>query len=302
MTGRLLVTGYGGFVAGSVVQQARRDWQVVALSQFGVPNGPTDVVCHVLDLCHAEELRQIFEQARPQALIHTAAMADIDQCQSQQAAAEAVNVGVTEHLAQLCRDTGTKMVFCSTDSVFDGVRGNYAEEDPPGPLNWYATTKVRAERAVQTSADRGVVARLSLVMGLPILGTGNSFLAKMIGQLNRGQPVRFPANEIRTPIDVITLGRALLELAGNDLTGVIHLAGNTRLNRYEMALQLADRLGYRRDLVCATDSNAMAGRAPRPNDASLNNAKARRMLRTPMLSLMQGLDLVLAHQETSTHG
>src|SRR5262249_48354540 len=98
---------------------------------------------------------------------------------------------------------------------------------------------------------------------------------------------------IRTPIDVITLGRALLELAANDLTGILHLAGNTRLNRYEMAIQIAERLGFPQDLVKPTNSNAMPNRAPRPNDASLNNSKAKHALRTPMLSLSEGLDLIL---------
>jgi dTDP-4-dehydrorhamnose reductase len=118
----------------------------------------------------------------------------------------------------------------------------------------------------------------------------------MMRQLDAGQQLVFPANEIRTPIDVITLGRALLELARNDLTGILHLAGHTRLNRYEMALQIVDRLRRDRGLVAATDSNAMAGRAPRPNDASLDNARAKSVLRTPMQTLAAGLELVLANR------
>jgi dTDP-4-dehydrorhamnose reductase len=106
-----------------------------------------------------------------------------------------------------------------------------------------------------------------------------------------------PENEIRTPVDVVTLGRALVELAGNDFTGILHLAGNTRLNRYEMAVHIAARLGFPRVLVKPTDSNAMSDRAPRPNDVSLDNSKAKRVLATPLLSLPEGLDLVLETAE-----
>ena len=109
--------------------------------------------------------------------------------------------------------------------------------------------------------------------------------------------MRFPKNEIRTPVDVITLGRAFLELADNDFTGTVHLAGSTRLDRYDMACRIAERLGYSASLVVATDSNAMEGRAPRPNDASLDNSKARSILKTPMQNLMDALDLVLTSKE-----
>lgn len=94
-------------------------------------------------------------------------------------------------------------------------------------------------------------------------------------------------------MDVITLGRAFLELATLDYTGILHLAGNTRLNRYEMACHIAQRLGFSSDLVIPTDSNAMAGRAKRPNDASLDNTRAKALLATPMRSLEDALDLIL---------
>ena len=205
------------------------------------------------------------------------------------------------------------MILCSTDTVFDGTKGLYTEDDAPHAVNFYAETKVEAERIVRETVPNGVVSRLSLVMGLPVLGAGNSFLAKTLDALKRGEQVKFPANEIRTPVDVITVGRAFLEMAANDFTGTIHLAGSTRINRFEMACQIAEELGYSRDLVAATDSNAtkssltsdfvaMPGRAPRPNDASLDNAKARRVLDTPMQTLMSGLDLVLRTKEAQNRG
>ena len=156
---------------------------------------------------------------------------------------------------------------------------------------------MRAEEVVRKCVAQSVVARLSLVMGLPVLGAGNSFLAKMLMDFKAGQEVHVPENEIRTPIDVITLGQALLELAANDFSGTLHLAGSTRLNRYDMACRIAKRLDYSQSLVVATDSNTMEGRAPRPKDASLDNSKACNVLDTPMQNLIDGLDLSLASKE-----
>jgi dTDP-4-dehydrorhamnose reductase len=294
-----MVTGYGGFVAGSVVWQAERSgaWDVYALSLIEKPEERERFHCIQFDLCDAALLEEEFKRVRPDAVVHTAALADIDFCQNNQADAERVNVEATRDLARLCAESGVKMILCSTDTVFDGEKGMYTEEDAPRAVNFYADTKIRAEGIVRETVPNGVVTRLSLVMGLPVLGAGNSFLAKTFEAWKRSETTKFPENEIRTPMDVITIGRAFLEIAAGDFTGTLHLGGSTRINRYEMACQIAERLGYSRELVLATDSNAMPGRAPRPNDASLDNAKARRVLKTPMQTLMSGLDLVLEMRE-----
>lgn len=304
MSERLLVTGYGGFVAGSVVAQAASgnahegsDWQITTVARSAVTGGPSSVDHRRQDLCDRDLTADLFAELRPNAVIHTAAIADIDYCQSHQDEAERINVGVTQQLAELCADSGARLVFCSTDAVFDGKRGNYTEDDEPRAVNYYADTKIRGEQAVLSSGRGMVAARLALVMGLPLIGAGNSFLARMITSLDAGKSVAFPQNEIRTPVDVVTLGRALLELAAGDFEGLIHLAGATRLTRYDMGQRLAQRLGYDLSLIEATHSNKMADRAPRADDASLDNSRARQVLKTPMLELDDALELVLATKE-----
>jgi dTDP-4-dehydrorhamnose reductase len=297
MGGQLLVTGYGGFVAGSVVRQADAHWAVTAVSRSPVTGGRPYINNPQFDLRKFDLLDEIFADIRPNTVIHTAAIANIDYCESHRDEAEEVNVVVTKRLAELCREYGSRMIFCSTDTVFDGKRGKYSEQDLPIPVNFYAETKVRAEQIVRKTVENSVVARLSLVLGLPVIGGGNSFLARMVADFEASRPVQMADNEIRTPVDVITLGRALLELAGNDFRGIIHLAGNSRLNRYEMALRIATRLGVSHDLVKRINSNALPGRAPRPDDASLDNALVRRVLKTRMQDLEGGLELVLASME-----
>ena len=182
MLRKLIVTGYGGFVAGSVVWQAVRsgEWDVYALSLIEMPEERERFHCLQFDLCYAAALEMVFSQIKPDAVVHTAALADIDYCQNNQAEAARVNIEATAHLAQLCGEAGVKMIVCSTDTVFDGQKGSYTEEDAPHAVNFYAETKIAAERIVRETVKKGVVARLSLVMGLPVLGAGNSFLAKTL--------------------------------------------------------------------------------------------------------------------------
>jgi dTDP-4-dehydrorhamnose reductase len=293
MTKKLLITGFNGFVAGSVIAHAKGKWEIHGIDLAGSPANDPDIFYHTLDLLDEAKLTDLFRKIAPDAVIHAAAMANIDVCQNNQEKAEKVNIGITKVIAGLCRETGAKIIFCSTDTVFDGKKGNYTEADLPNAVNFYAETKIKAEQIVLSASDKNVVTRLSLVMGLPVMGQGNSFLADTIEKLKKGLQVPFPANEIRTPLDVITLGKALVELAGNQFGGIVHLAGNTKINRYEMARQIAATLGYSPDLIQSTDSNAMEGRAPRPNDASLDNSLAKKILQTPMCTLTEGLALTL---------
>ena len=290
---KLLITGFNGFVAGSVIAHAKGKWEIHGIGRSESSLNEPGIFYHTLDLLDEVKLTRLFNEIRPDAVIHAAAMANIDTCQKNQETAEKVNVSVTQTIATLCRNISAKLVFCSTDAVFDGTKGNYTEKELPRALNFYAETKIKAEQIVLSASDKNVVARLALVMGLPVIGQGNSFLADTITKLEKGIRVPFPENEIRTPIDVITLGCALVELAQNQFGGIIHLSGNTKIERYQMALEIAKTLGYPTELIEPVDSNAMEGRAPRSNDVSMDNSLAKSILKTPMRTLSEGLKLTM---------
>jgi len=290
---KLILTGAHGFVAGSVLTQAGEAWQVHAVSRGELPGRRDNLRWHACDPLAPTRLAQLFHEVRPEAVIHTAALADIDYCQAHPTEARAVNVDFTRSLASLCAGTGTKLVFCSTDTIFDGERAPYREEDLPGPVNLYAETKVEAERIVAGLGDQAVIARLSLVAGLPLLGAGNAFLPRLLAALKAGRTVPTSSHEIRTPVDVLTVGRALLELATGGHHGIFHLAGHDRLSRFEMARKIAMRFGFAPELIVAQPPAPTPGRAPRPRDVSLANAKACATLRTPMRSFDEALSLIL---------
>ncbi len=299
MRKRLIVTGASGFVAGSVIRQAGEAWETHALSSRQPPAMLPGVCWHVLDALEAGQAGRIFREVRPDAVIHTAAVANIDYCEAHREEAARANVVLTETVATLCRECGSRLVHCSTDTVFDGERGNYRECDTPRAVNFYAETKIAAERIVSAALETAVVARLALVVGLPMLGAGNAFLPKMLAQLERGEEIGVTDNEFRTPIDVVTLGRALLELAGNDFRGCIHLAGSERVNRFDLTRRIAARFGCPTDRIVVRHA-ADPRRAPRPRDVSLDVTLARATLRTPLPALDAALDLIVATAARAT--
>jgi dTDP-4-dehydrorhamnose reductase len=293
---RILVTGGSGFVAGSIIRQASPEIDLHVVSRGKPLLARPGLTWHTADLS-SDTATALLNKIEPAAIIHTAALADIDYCQAHQDEARLVNTGLTVTLAKECAESGTRLIFLSTDTVFSGERGNYKESDQPRAVNFYAETKIAAELALVYSEVNAVIARVALVMGLPVLGAGNSFLSRMIATLEAGKVITVPENEIRTPIDVITLGQALLELASNSFVGIMHLSGNDTVNRYELAKRIVKRLGHSEDHVKAHDPSGIPGRAVRPRDVSLKNTRARNLLSTPLCGVDEGLERVLAFQK-----
>lgn len=293
MDRRLLVTGASGFVAGSVLRQAVPDWEVHAVSRGPAMMAHPNLRWVQADVCaDAAVAPRLLDSVQPDAVIHTTAIAAIDYCEQHQNEARRVNQDTTAWLADACAERGIRLVYCSTDNVFDGERGMYREDERPNPVNYYGVTKAEGERAVLERG--GVAARVAIVMGLPLLGAGNSFLSRMMKQLEAGETLGVPDTEVRTPVDVVTAGRALIELAGGAHQGVFHLSGNDRMTRLEMVRRIAAHLGYPRERVQPNDPTAIPGRAPRPRDVSLANTQTRTALETPLCGLEAGISRVLA--------
>jgi len=294
------MTGAGGFVGGSVLAQAGPEWEVHAVSRGPALVARANVHWHSLDPLDFASLESAVRAIGPDVILHAAAIADIDFCEAHQNEARRVNVEWTRRMAALAAERGARFVYLSTDNAFDGEHGPYSEEDTPVSANFYGRTKVAGEEIASALDTPWVVARVSIVMGLPLVGAGNSFLSRMLAKWERGEAVGVPPVEIRSPVDVVTLGRALLELAGNAFTGFIHLSGNDILNRCDLVRRIAARLGYPEELVVPNDPTDLPGRAPRPRDVSLLNSKARRVLDTPMLGVDDGLELVLATRRSAS--
>ena len=199
-----------------MIEQACNDWDIYALDRIDVPENQTNGNYFTIDLLDTKRLEALYYNIKPDAVIHTAALADIDYCQNNQDMGTAINVGVTRSLANLCKNSGAKMVFCSTDTVFDGKKGMYVEEDQPHPVNFYAETKICAEHVIRDTVENGVICRLSLVVGLPVMGIGNSFLAKTIFKLQAGEHVSFPEMKSERQLTLSRWPRTV-RTAGTDL-------------------------------------------------------------------------------------
>ncbi|MCX8066075.1 MAG: NAD(P)-dependent oxidoreductase [Candidatus Hydrogenedentes bacterium] len=292
MRGKLLITGGRGFVAGHILRSVPLDYEIYVLSR---EENPIDILQSNVRWIRVsknsyEEWGEVIEEVKPTTIIHTSAMADIDQCQKDKQTAYSVNVELTKVLVKASEKCRARFIFCSSDTVFDGNKGMYTEEDTPIPVNYYAETKIESEKLVLNSDTPRVVARISLVMGFPAFRTiGNSFMARMEQKIKSGEPVPMPQDEYRTPIDVYTLSEALVELAlSSDYEGILHLSGNERISRYNMAIMICEEMNWDKNCIVPSIVDNPT-RAPRPKDASLNNSRARAILKTEFLNVVGGI-------------
>jgi len=145
-------------------------------------------------------------------------------------------------MASACAASGAYFLYFSSDAVFAGTAPRYREEDPPQPVNYYGRTKAEGEKAVRQADPQAGIVRLSLVLGFPVT-EGNSFFAALESRLKAGQEVVAPVDEIRTPVDVLTLAECVLELIGLRFAGVLHIGSTDSIDRAALTRENFDSLG-----------------------------------------------------------
>jgi dTDP-4-dehydrorhamnose reductase len=272
---RILVTGASGLLGGYLLRElAQQGSPIVAWS-----NTRTDRLFGVelrrVDISDANAVRDAFAAARPDVVLHVAAVASVNGCFRDPDRAEKVNVRGSWHLAELSEHSGARLVLVSTDLVFDGSRGNYCEADTPAPLSIYGRSKLMAEQAVQTFARHAVV-RVSLLFG-PTLSGRLSFFDSQLEALRLGKPLALFGDEWRTPLSLQTAAQALVAIANSEVAGLLHLGGPERMSRLEMGQRLAACQGLAGSGIQPAARASAEADEPRPADTSLDSSRWRRL-------------------------
>ena len=236
------------------------------------PSGPRPVL---VDLTDEEALTRLLDSARPEAVVHAAAIGQAGRCQERPDEAHRVNVVLPGTLGRLCRERGLRLVALSTDLVLPGDQAFVREDDTPAPLGVYGRTKLAGEEAVLSALPSAAVARVALTLGRGHGARGTS-TESVLWALRAGQGVRLFTDEYRTPVDPESVTDALVRLLERGGSGRFHLGGPERLSRHELGLRVARAFSL-------PGSGITAGRqsdhgSPRASDVSLDSTRARREL------------------------
>lgn len=272
---RVLVTGAGGLLGGRLAALLAIHADVVAGWHEAPP--PVGLRDARLDVLSRASIESVIDAVRPGAIVHCAALADVDRCEAGPEAARRLNVGASETLARSCRSRGIRLVTISTDLVHAGDRRFVRETDPPGPLMAYAVTKLEGEEAVLAHCPGAAIVRVALVLGRGHGPRGTASESIAWG-LRAGSRLRLFTDQYRTPVDPESVSRALERLLEGSQAGRFHLGGAERLSRHELGVRVARLLGLREDLIEATTQATHSIGVPRPADVSLDSGRAAREL------------------------
>jgi len=291
---RILITGASGLLGLNLALELCGEHTV-----FGTVNQHplhTDAFTVLqADLLTPGALESLFEQARPEWVIHCAALANLEACEADPALASQLNTELPRRLAQHCRETrrdvtrgGARLVHISTDAVFDGSRGNYTETDEPNPLGVYARTKLEAESAVAEADPNAIIARVNL-FGWS-MGGRRSLAEFFFNNLSAGKQVMGFSDVIFCPLLANDIARILVHMLELELSGVYHTVGGECLSKYEFGVRLAQRFGLDAGLITPTSVQQGGLNAARAPNLSLRTEKLAAALGQPLPSLSPALE------------
>jgi dTDP-4-dehydrorhamnose reductase len=272
---RILITGASGLLGGRLSLLLSSDHQIVGLTRSRpAPEGISSVSA---DLNDGAAVAAALEQARPDAVVHCAALADAEVCEREPERAFRENLAATTQLAGACRSRGTRLVAISTDLVFEGGQAFSSETSEARPLTVYGRSKLAAEEVTLRTSPDSVVLRVALVNGL---GHGPRLTASesVARQLRKGEPITLYEDEWRTPVDPESVAQALRAvLRRREAGGRFHIAGAERLSRTGLGEIVARAFGLDASLILRAPQSSHRG-APRPADVSLGITRAREEL------------------------
>ncbi len=278
---RVLITGASGFLGRYLLQQAPANQRILALGfQQFVNNLPVNTSFFRYDL--TSEISPELDDFAPDIIFHLAAMSSPEDCERYPEEARAITVESTRMLAELAAKHDARLIFTSTDLVFDGEDAPYSETDRPTPINNYGVLKKQAEELLlDLLPEQAVVARCPLMYGRSAPGREN-FTAGIIRRLREEISVPLFIDEYRTPAWGRDVADVLWHLALGQESGIFHLGGKERLSRYDMGTLLCAELKANSALLQASLREDVNSLAKRPRDCSLSSSRKTGSIQLPL--------------------
>lgn len=278
----------GGGLLGRAVANASKKFFRTAVTYNTNPLQVEGCASYQMDITGSVDL---IRSLKPQYIVLTAALTDVDACERDRVAAWKANAFGPKNVALAARDIGAKLIHVSTDYVFDGNRGMYREDEPTSPINYYGESKLAGELAVRETLEDYAITRTSVLYGWNPLRL--NFVTWAVQELQRGAMINIVNDSYNSPTLSSNLADMILSL--RDETGIFHTAGGERINRYDFAIKIARAFGLDESLVNPITSDRMSWKARRPRDSSLNISSISRF--TKPLNVDEGLKAMVEMTE-----
>jgi len=236
------------------------------------------------------KIEKIIENYNPDIVLHTIAHSSVDLCETDHSIADRLHVDATNQIANTCASVNSKLIFLSTDAVFEGqLNKKYSETDIPNPINYYGKTKLEAEKIVLNASSNNVVLRTSVIYGWH---EKSRFTNWILDYLKHGKSVDPFSDQFNTPTLIDDLVKVILKIIDKNISGLYHATGKTCLNRYQFAILLAKRFSYDVSLIHSVTKLEKKQNAPRPISTCLDSIKLENTLNFSFSDISAGIDSI----------
>jgi len=293
---KILITGSNGLLGQKLVQLLIEKENVhliaTAVGENRLNNLGNRYIYESMDVTNAANVLAIFNKHQPDVLIHTAAMTNVDTCETDTEGCQKLNVDAVEYLINACRKHQTFFCHLSTDFIFDGANGPYTEEAEPHPISVYGESKLKAEQLLIQSGIRWAIARTVLVFGIVSDMSRSNIILWVKKSLTEGKNIKVVTDQFRTPTLAEDLAIGCWLIAEKEIEGIFNISGSDFLTPYEMAIKTADFFNLPKHLIEKADSSTFQQAAKRPPKTGFILDKAKKLLGYQPRSFDEGIALV----------
>ena len=238
----------------------------------------------------------LIQEIQPDIVVNTAAHSSVDLCEIDHNIADKLHIDVTKDITQICKENDSKLIYLSTDAVFQGeLNKKYSEFDKPNPINYYGKTKLQAEQITLNASSKNVVVLTSVIYGWHKKSRFTNWIIETLKEKHMVDPF---IDQYNTPTLVDDLTKSLLGIFEKNVSGLVHATGNSCVNRYEFALVLAKIFGYDTKLIKPVTSEEKKQDAPRPISTCLDSQKLEKLINFNFSDIESGVSFIFNKSKT----
>jgi dTDP-4-dehydrorhamnose reductase len=264
---KILITGSGGFIGKNLFISLKGAFNVI-----GVSKSKGETVDHVLDLSDKQKLAEILNLELPKVIIHNAAYSNVEGCEADKDKANVNNVQAVKNITDWASQNNARVIFISTDYVYDGSKGNFTEADLEHPIQYYGQTKLEGEQLVNKLKNY-VILRTTVVYGWD--ETGKNFFMQMYRSQKNKQTISVPVDQVSNPTSVVDLVAAIKRVVIDfpDISGTYITTGPEAMSRFEFASHICGYFNWDKNLIEQKLTSELGQLAKRPLNNSTVNTK-----------------------------
>ncbi len=292
---KILITGSNGLLGQKLVSLLYLLPEVTLIATARGANRDEiyeDYIYESMDITSEENVLAVFRKHKPDAVIHTAAMTHVDQCELNKEACVDQNITAVNHIIKASKEVGAFLLHVSTDFIFDGKRGPLTEDEVPNPVNYYGWTKWEAEKAVEQSGLKWAIARTVLVYGVVQDMSRSNIVLWVKNSLEQKKEINVVNDQWRTPTLAEDLAMGCWLIVKNGATGIFNISGEEMISPYDLAHKVADVWSLDKGLIKQADSSTFTQPAMRPPKTGFIIDKAKKQLGYKPHTIIEGLELV----------